>query len=94
MRKMHIFNLVILLIICHFIFILTMLQCRLIVSQMSNTRCEILPWILLPIAVAAVFSFILPSIDLEIMYLVSIVALMAHIHYGTCVVSLTTNLRL
>lgn len=57
---------------------------------MSNTRCEILPWILLPIAVAAVFSFILPSIDLEIMYFVSVVALLAHIHYGTCVVSLTT----
>jgi len=56
---------------------------------MSNTRCEILPWLLLPIAVAAVFSFILPSIDLEIMYLVSVVALVAHIHYGTCVVSLT-----
>ncbi|XP_024869394.1 ethanolaminephosphotransferase 1-like [Temnothorax curvispinosus] len=60
--------------------------CRLIVSQMSNTRCEVLPWILLPIAVAAVFSFILPSVDLEFMYLVSIVALLAHIHYGTCVV--------
>jgi len=66
-----------------------MLQCRLIVSQMSNTRCEILPWLLLPIAIAAIFSFILPSVDLEIMYLVSIVALLAHIHYGTCVVSST-----
>ncbi|EZA46502.1 Ethanolaminephosphotransferase, partial [Ooceraea biroi] len=39
--------------------------CRLIVSQMSNTRCEILPWILLPVAVGAIFSFILPSVDLE-----------------------------
>lgn len=63
-------------------------QCRLIVSQMSNTRCEILPWILLPVAVAAIFSFMLPSIDLESMYLVSVVALLAHVHYGACVVSL------
>lgn len=55
---------------------------------MSNTRCEVLPWILLPVAVAAAFSFMLPSIDLESMYLVSIVALLAHIHYGACVVSL------
>jgi len=54
---------------------------------MSNTRCEILPWILLPVAVAAIFSFILPSVDLECMYLVSAVALVAHIHYGACVVS-------
>lgn len=68
------------------------LQCRLIVSQMSNTRCEILPWILLPIAIAAVFSFILPNIDLESMYLVSIIALFSHVHYGTCVVSFTKSL--
>jgi len=54
---------------------------------MSNTRCEILPWILLPVAVAAIFSFILPDVDLECMYLVSAVALVAHIHYGACVVS-------
>ncbi|XP_043278304.1 ethanolaminephosphotransferase 1-like [Venturia canescens] len=60
--------------------------CRLIVSQMSNTRCEVLPWILLPVAAAAIFSYILPSYDLEIMYFVAIFALAAHIHYGTCVV--------
>lgn len=58
---------------------------------MSNTRCEVLPWILLPVAVAAIFSFILPSVDLESMYLVSVVALLAHIHYGACVVSLIRN---
>ena len=63
------------------------LQCRLIVAQMSNTRCEILPWILLPVAAAAVLSFILPNIDLESMYFISAISLAAHIHYGTCVVS-------
>lgn len=60
--------------------------CRLIVSQMSNTRCEILPWILLPVTLAAILSFIMPEMDLESMYFVSIVSLLAHIHYGTCVV--------
>ncbi|XP_057341080.1 ethanolaminephosphotransferase 1-like isoform X1 [Microplitis mediator] len=60
--------------------------CRLIVSQMSNTRCEILPWILLPLASAAVFSYLIPSYDLEIMYLTAIAALAAHVHYGSCVV--------
>lgn len=54
---------------------------------MSNTRCEVLPWILLPLGIATIFSFILPNIDLESMYLVSIVALISHIHYGACVVS-------
>ncbi|XP_076236084.1 ethanolaminephosphotransferase 1 [Calliopsis andreniformis] len=60
--------------------------CRLIVSQMSNTRCDLLLWILLPIGIAAIFSFVLPSIDLVFTYIVAIVALLAHIHYGTCVV--------
>lgn len=60
--------------------------CRLIVSQMSSTRCEILPWILLPITLAILLSSILPSIDLGVMYLVSAMALAAHIHFGTCVV--------
>lgn len=53
---------------------------------MSNTRCELLSWILLPIAVVAVFSFILPNIDLVFTYILAIIALLAHIHYGTCVV--------
>ncbi|XP_012273666.1 ethanolaminephosphotransferase 1 [Orussus abietinus] len=60
--------------------------CRLIVSQMSNTRCEILPWILLLVAGAAVFSVILPSYNVKTMYFVSALALAAHVHYGTCVV--------
>lgn len=53
---------------------------------MSNTRCEALPWILIPLAAAALLSFVLPSIDLQFMYFVSFLALVAHIHYGTCVV--------
>lgn len=60
--------------------------CRLIVSQMSNTRCEILPWILFPVTVAAILSFVSPEMDLQSMYFVSILSLLAHIHYGTCVV--------
>ncbi|XP_066592681.1 ethanolaminephosphotransferase 1-like [Prorops nasuta] len=60
--------------------------CRLIVSQMSNTRCEVLPWILFPVIVATILSFIMPSLDLFVMYAVSILALVSHIHYGTCVV--------
>ncbi|XP_034942727.1 ethanolaminephosphotransferase 1-like [Chelonus insularis] len=60
--------------------------CRLIVSQMSNTRCEIFPLIILPIAGAALISHILPQFELEVMYLMAMFAFVAHIHYGTCVV--------
>ncbi|XP_012257920.1 ethanolaminephosphotransferase 1-like [Athalia rosae] len=60
--------------------------CRLIVSQMSNTRCEVLPLILVPVAGAVAFSFMVPSLEIETMYLVAILSLLAHIHYGACVV--------
>ncbi|XP_058801369.1 ethanolaminephosphotransferase 1-like [Phymastichus coffea] len=60
--------------------------CRLIVAQMSNTRCEIFSWILFPAAGTALLVFIFPSLDLKLMYLLAIGALLAHIHYGTCVV--------
>lgn len=53
---------------------------------MSNTRCEIFPWILVPVAGAVAFSFMVPSLEIQTMYLVSILALVAHIHYGACVV--------
>lgn len=49
-----------------------------------------LSWILFPVAVAAAFSFILPSTDLVVTYIVAILALLAHIHYGTCVVRFIT----
>lgn len=63
------------------------IQCRLIVSQMSNTRCEILPWILLPVSAAALLSQIAPNYDRETMYLLAIIAVGAHVHYGACIVS-------
>ncbi|KAJ8669853.1 hypothetical protein QAD02_001112 [Eretmocerus hayati] len=59
---------------------------RLIVSQMSNTRCEVLPWILFPVVAAALLAFLVPAIDLLLMYLLGAFTLLAHIHYGTCVV--------
>ncbi|XP_014230507.1 ethanolaminephosphotransferase 1-like [Trichogramma pretiosum] len=60
--------------------------CRLIVSQMSNTRCEIVPWILFPAAGAAIMAWAVPNLDLILMYLLAAVALVSHVHYGTCVV--------
>jgi hypothetical protein len=56
---------------------------------MSNTRCEILPWILLPVFSTACVVYILPSLELQLMYLLAAIALATHIHYGSCVVSTT-----
>lgn len=53
---------------------------------MSNTRCEILPWILLPVAGAAILSQVLPKYDRQSMYVLATIALGAHVHYGTCIV--------
>lgn len=55
---------------------------------MSNTRCEILPWILVPVAGTALFAYIVPTLELQLMYLLAVIALAAHAHYGTCVVSM------
>ncbi|XP_014209047.1 ethanolaminephosphotransferase 1 isoform X2 [Copidosoma floridanum] len=60
--------------------------CRLIVAQMSNTRCEILPWILFPVAGTAVLSFLIPRLEFKLMYLLAAIALTSHVHYGSCVV--------
>ncbi|XP_011500096.1 PREDICTED: ethanolaminephosphotransferase 1-like isoform X2 [Ceratosolen solmsi marchali] len=60
--------------------------CRLIVAQMSNTRCEILPWILLPVFCTACLAYLLPSLDLQLLYLLAAIALATHVHYGSCVV--------
>ncbi|XP_015117334.1 ethanolaminephosphotransferase 1 [Diachasma alloeum] len=62
------------------------ISCRLIVAQMSNTRCELVPWILLPVGGAAVFSYVMPQHALATMYVVALASLLAHVHYGTCVV--------
>lgn len=64
--------------------------CRLIVSQMSSTRCEILNWLLIPTAVTVVLAVNMPASgqnsELILLYVLTTIATVAHIHYGTCVV--------
>lgn len=54
---------------------------------MTNTRCELLPWILFLAAGAAFLGYTIPILELKLMYLLSAVTLLAHAHYGSCVVS-------
>nr|CAD7428072.1 unnamed protein product [Timema monikensis] len=65
--------------------------CRLIVSQMSSTRCEIFNWMFLPTGLVVALSLLLPdtptnkTLNLCMLYILSLLAIVAHIHYGTCV---------
>lgn len=63
--------------------------CRLIVAQMSNTRADIFNWLLVPTAVAVTASLTLrvETVELSLAYALCIIAILAHIHYGTHVVT-------
>lgn len=64
--------------------------CQLIVAQMSNTRCELLSWLLAPVAAVVALALLLPShiqLELPLLYILTAFTLLAHIHYGVCLVS-------
>lgn len=62
--------------------------CRLIVSQMSSTRCEGFNWFLLPLTliVTGVFKMeLLQAYEIQILRIFALCITLAHIHYGVCV---------
>nr|XP_022915245.1 ethanolaminephosphotransferase 1 [Onthophagus taurus] len=62
--------------------------CRLIVAQMSSTRCELYNWLLYPTGIC-IFASVMTQytqVDIALLYSLLLLALLAHIHYGTCVV--------
>ncbi|XP_066957124.1 ethanolaminephosphotransferase 1-like [Macrobrachium rosenbergii] len=62
------------------------INCRLIVSQMSSTRCELLNWLMAPLALAVAVVWIIPSLEMATLLVLSSLASAAHIHYGVHVV--------
>jgi len=64
--------------------------CKLIICQMSNTRCELLSFILAPLTLATAFVLLVPGLtarsEMSVLYGLTVFAVVAHIHYGTCVV--------
>lgn len=81
------------------IFLWLFLKCRLIVAQMTSTRCEIFNWCLIPLTlVVAAFSFKpLPSesplgalltsqAEVNALYFMAFLVTISHIHYGICMV--------
>jgi len=69
------------------IIIYILFQCRLIVAQMSKTRCEAHNNLLSFMVVAILFSVFLPPIELICMYIMALISILTHIYYGGCVVS-------
>jgi len=65
--------------------------CKLIISQMSNTRCELFSFILAPLTLATAFVLFVPNLsvrsELAVLYSLTTFVVLAHIHYGTCVVT-------
>ncbi|XP_053618168.1 ethanolaminephosphotransferase 1-like [Plodia interpunctella] len=60
--------------------------CRLIVSQMSDQRCELFNWLLWPLSAAALVSLSFPLLEPTCFYAIMTLSVLAHIHYGACVV--------
>ncbi|KAF9797747.1 hypothetical protein SFRURICE_017942 [Spodoptera frugiperda] len=65
--------------------VVTNLPCRLIVSQMSNQRCESVNVLLWPLSAAAALSLLQPQYEPTAFYGVTLLTVLAHIHYGACV---------
>ncbi|KAI1287612.1 Ethanolaminephosphotransferase 1 [Halotydeus destructor] len=65
------------------------IACRLIVSQMSSTRCEAFNWLLWPLSSAVLGVFTLEAVrkqEMQLLRLITAFVTIAHIHYGVCVV--------
>lgn len=64
-----------------------LLQCKLIVCQMSNTRCQAVSWLLLPMAPVVVLAVTgVVADEVALLHLWTTVVILAHIHYGVSVV--------
>uniref|UniRef100_A0A8C4RAY1 Selenoprotein I n=1 Tax=Eptatretus burgeri TaxID=7764 RepID=A0A8C4RAY1_EPTBU len=64
------------------------ITCKLIVSQMSSTRCQAFNWLLVPLigAVFAVCNGFVGEYEVQLLFALTTFVTLAHIHYGVCVV--------
>ena len=64
----------------------SVLQCRLIIARMSETKCERFNALLIPLAAAVAASFLVPSLEGAILYIFFGIVFFAHVHFGVSVV--------
>lgn len=64
------------------------MSCRLIVAQMSNTRCELINHLIWPLALVTSAVTLSPSqgVELGFLYALTTLNVVTHLHYVTCVV--------
>ncbi|WKX91446.1 hypothetical protein Q1695_009910 [Nippostrongylus brasiliensis] len=62
------------------------IACRLIISQMSNHRCEVWNALLALYTCVAGLSLLIPSAELTLLRVSNLVIILLHSHYGICVV--------
>lgn len=56
---------------------------------MSSTRCEVVNWLLVPLSASVAAIFVSDTVrrhEVELLCLLTVVAIFAHVHYGVCVV--------
>jgi ethanolaminephosphotransferase len=75
------------------------LSCRLIVAQMSSTRCELINMFIYPLFGAVCSSLLIPGLPKEaemfMLYLLAVGFTIFHLHYGVCVVlQMASHLRI
>lgn len=69
-------------------------QCKLIVCQMSNTRCQALSWLLPPMALVVLLAVTgVVANETMLLYVWTVAVILAHIHYGVSVVRTYTLLE-
>lgn len=66
---------------------------------MSNTRCELINWMIVPLVAAVGFCLLIPELsstsELNILYLFTFIITVLHVHYGVCVVlEMSRHLRI
>lgn len=60
---------------------------------MSNTRCQALSWLLLPMTLVVLIALSGVVDEVPLLYLWTAAVILAHIHYGVSVVRAHTHLR-
>ena len=72
------------------------LSCRLIVAQMSSTRCELINMFIYPLFGAVCSSLLIPGLpERHMLYLLAVGFTLFHLHYGVCVVhQMASHLRI
>ncbi|KAJ0171550.1 hypothetical protein K1T71_013100 [Dendrolimus kikuchii] len=64
---------------------------RLIISEMTQQKCEVVCWMFWPLLAGVITSLYQPSLERSVLYTLSACAFLAHIHYGVCVVRQICN---